>query len=89
MFNIHKKCKQRIANLERAYSESFHQREELDKKIRTLELENSALQEHLQAMATLCAALSDLLTEEQKKAVSKKIKVKTSKKGKKDGKKAK
>jgi len=89
MFDIHKKCKQRITNLEMAYSESFHQREELNKKVSSLELENSALQEHLQAMATLCAALSDLLTEEQKKAASKKIKIKTSKKGKKDGKKAK
>lgn len=89
MFNIHKKCNQRIANLERAYSESFHQRDELNKKVSSLELENSALQEHLQAMAILCAALSDLLTEEQKKAVSKAIKIKTSKKGKKDGKKAK
>ena len=86
MFNIHKKCEQQIEKAKRAYSETFIKNGELKNQIMELKVENAALQEHLQAMAMLCGALSDLLTEEQKKAVSKKIKIKTTKKGKKDGK---
>ena len=101
MFNIHKKCEEKLRKIEKAYAECYSENAELKDKITIMKQDNADLSEtinhltdHITALALINGALMEVVNDDQKaqarKIVLKKEKAaKPLKKGKKDGKKGK
>jgi len=98
MFNIHKKCEERLERLQRAYAECYSENVELKDKVAKMKLDNADLAQsidhltdHITALALINGALMEVVSEEQKAKArkivlekEKSIKVEPKKKGRKN-----